>query len=188
MFPDLEVTFMAALLLALSSIVFPRAIDPLFLCTARDVLQDMKLSGNIPADALLKELNEISDLITNFSATQVASLSPQLGAPVRMTYDGNVLNDELADIVKTDLLQTWSSNVELSHPQRPSTNVAGEHDYIIREEHEPPQPVVDSSLTLAPSEVENSVPQPDGIFLDYFDASAIQFDSEITNSDWLDFV
>lgn len=148
----------------------------------------MKHSGNIPAGALLAELNDICGLIGNLSRTQTANFLPRLETPVRMNHDGHILNNGLVDMVKIELLQARVSEIELSQLQPPVEDVPGDNHCLYRQDPEPLQPTVDSSLMLVPPPPGNSMTQSDGIFLDYFDTSAIQFGSDMANSGWLDFV
>lgn len=188
MFMDLEATLMAAMSLTLLTELLPGRIDPQFLCIAKEVLQDMKRAGNSPAEALLMELDDISGLVTNVSKPRWLGILPQSETPIRMIYDGQVLNCGIANIVRTDVLQAYSSISEPSHPDPITGNVPLDVDDIPQLNGEQLQSTVNSSLGLGPPMLEQDAPQADGLFLDYFDASAIQLDSDMTNSNWLDFV
>jgi hypothetical protein len=148
----------------------------------------MKYSGNIPAGTLLTEFNDICDSIANISQAQTTRLLPPLEAPLRMNHDGHILNSGLVDMIKIERLQSGNSEIEPSQLQPPIEDVPGEDHRLYREDREVLQPTEDSSLMLVPPPSGNSMTQSDGIFLDYFDASALQFESDMASSDWLDFV
>jgi hypothetical protein len=184
MFSDLEVTFTAALSLLLFDTVFPGIIDASFLTKAKDVLQDMGNSGNIPARTLAVELDNISQLLVDFPTSQGRSIPTQLS--LRMGQDGEALNNALRDIVEIELVLE-GPNLDL---QTLPLHVPQSYDGNLQVLATSPENVVIPSMDRIPSAPlgANSITQLDELFLGNFDTFGTEFDTDMTNSEWLDFM
>lgn len=192
-FEDLEATFTSGLTLILANGVFPRTIDNLFLAIARNALQDMSNRGNLPADALLQEMNAIKDIVNNASSIRRASHPPSLRLSLHLSHSGQALNDCIVDVLEAETPLT-----EIFDLDRPQTQ-----DHTLSGIGEAQQPSVEMEtfqhLTSVPdlnpmnhTPVENEgICQAPEFYLDNFDDFQVQFDLDMMrpgSDGWLDFV
>lgn len=185
MFPGLEVTFTAALSLALCNAMCPDVTDTSFISTTRDTLNDMSSSGNIPARSFLMQLDKMLQALNKVS-TAKRPLFP-LPLPLRMIHAGKILNDTLTDIIEINLAPT---QVDLDLTQ------ARTHVRHHTEENQQQSPVnpgemaaMQSLASLTPiSPIITTTAQPNALFVDCFDPHETRLDFDAANSAWLDFI
>lgn len=104
MFLDLEVCFLSALSLILSNAIIIDATESSFVGFAKSVLEEMSHAGNIPATALLYELEELSELIVNLDIAtfdRCITSDEKDTTTITMIRDGQILNKAILGVIET---------------------------------------------------------------------------------------
>ncbi|KIV82671.1 hypothetical protein PV11_04765 [Exophiala sideris] len=190
-FWDLEATFTSALGLTLAHGIFTASIDGPLLAVGKDVLRDMSNRGNIPAKALLQELDNIHDMLDSTAPTQLTRLGLSLQLSLHLTHDGTAVNDAIVNVLEVEEPLTGSLAINELQAQHFMPSVIETFQQSSAEQLQELTLMPDLASTDQALGENVSMPQDPAFYLDNFVDFTIPDDLDMTgpgSDGWLDFV
>jgi hypothetical protein len=185
MYLDLDLTFSAAVSLALANALFRDFVQPVFVELSRSVLEEMSLSGNLPARDLSNNLETIIALTSTFSPPPSHHIhSSFISIPFSMFEDGQELSDAILGAIEIEPLLNPSSN-------DPNLLHAAAQDILVDDQRQQignANSIYPSSHATAASRpsTNSSVPQSQEFYTDTHNASDYAFSFDTEDLLWLD--
>lgn len=170
--------------------MFPDVTDGSFLSIAKDVLRDMSNRGNIPAGALLQELNDIHGVLGSTSLVRLPTPAPSLHLSLHLKRNGQALNDAITNVLEVEAPLTDNLGLSRSQTTQLIPPVIEGFQQLPEEIPQEPTLMPDLDPMEHTATDEQSMSYAPDFYLDTFDDFQMPFDLDMpTGSDgWLDFV
>lgn len=172
------------------NIIVPNITESSFIIVAHSVLRDMAERGNIPANALENELNEIHHLTSSLSSSSAqGSIPVPMQNSINMTEDGHRLGNNILLAIETPLPRDISCIDNEIHPN-------AQHNILeTRMPREDPEQLPQmpanwhiQGVPFVSQEAGSWVPQSNEEYIEVINTPGVSFSFSVEDLQWLDSV
>lgn len=187
LFSNVEMTFMAALALALISFILPNTGSDL-VDKATTILHDIGQSGNAVASALGDDLKRIHKALSAYPGRERGDDAPSLEQEAAMKQDGESFNIAFLNLLKIPKPSKQGSQVHETHQSDPVT-IADAIEVPYLDQSQGPQATTqDSNWGSAPQQAVSSLVQPEDLTEVSLDEAEDAYSFNMLDLEWLEYV